>query len=1124
MNGVEIRDGKNKEDLSWRHKWNRALGAMEGSQPPDVDGLPLQPFGELTNLNTSRLILDSVGLALLSDIVSDLQDLLGTSCAVYERNGDYALSFCASGWCRHLALRSRELGAGSDNGLAPRSGRWHCHESNWNVAARYSMETGQPVDVASRSGLRLFAVPIRAGEEIIGSISVGYGDPPRDAEELQKLTVIYGVSTDELCTEAEAHAIRPPFVVAWAKKRVLFSARLIGEIVARKRAEQALREAEGKYSAAVQQAKDGVVIIQDAKLQFVNAAMADMVGYPAADLMDMPFLRYLVPEHRVMVAARLEARLAGEEVPPVYDIKLLHKNGTAVEVELSASVIQYRGRPADAVIIRDISERKRAEEALAESEGRFSEFMAHLPACAFIKDQAGRVLFANRYLKALFGWQECLGKSTTELLPAEVAGGMTADDRRVLREGPEVIEERITDIQGKERFFETYKFPLAVADGSLMLGGIAVDITERKRVEEALRESEVRFRQMVEYSPLPIGIVTDTGMIEYLNPKFIETFGYTLEDIPHVLDWFHLAYPEAAYRQQLKQKRRAARAMAAAQNSTTHAIEAKVACKDGSPTTMEIVSATVGSKVVVIFNDLTERKRAEEALQETNETLRTLIQAAPVAIIAFGVDETVKLWNPAAERMLGWREEEAIGKSLPYVGAETLEEHKALRERVLRGEAFAGLEVRRFRKDGSPIDMSISAAPLHDADGRIAGFMSINVDVTERKRAREERARLEAQMREVQKFESLGVLAGGIAHDFNNLLMAILGNADLALALLPSGSTACHHVAEITRASQRAADLCQQMLAYSGRGRYVVDRCDLSQIVREMAQILQVSISQKASLRFALADRLPAVEADATQMRQVMMNLVTNASEALGDRSGSITVSSGVVECDRLRPMGNHLDDRLPEGRYVTLEVSDTGCGMDADTLSKIFDPFFTTKFQGRGLGLAAALGIVRGHKGAIQVSSEPGIGTTVRVLLPALDHLPGEMVQDVEVEAAQAQTGLILLIDDDPDVRDVSTEMLTLLGFRVLTAADGDEGLGVFRVQQAEIDCVILDLTMPRMGGEETFRELQRLRSDVRVILSSGYHEHELRQRFIGRGIAGFIQKPYTVARLLETLSRVLH
>jgi CheY-like chemotaxis protein len=369
----------------------------------------------------------------------------------------------------------------------------------------------------------------------------------------------------------------------------------------------------------------------------------------------------------------------------------------------------------------------------------------------------------------------------------------------------------------------------------------------------------------------------------------------------------------------------------------------------------------------------------------------------------------------------------------------------------------------------------------------------------------------------------LGVLAGGIAHDFNNLLMAILGNADLALLSLSPISPARNNIEEIVKASQRAADLCRQMLAYSGRGRFVVGRYDLSEIVQEMANMLQVSVSKKATLRYRFDRDLPPVEADATQLRQVVMNLITNASDALGDASGVIEVSSGVMECDRAYLSESYLDDKLPEGRYVYLEISDTGCGMDAETRSRIFDPFFTTKFMGRGLGLAAVLGIVRGHKGAIKVYSEPGQGTTIKILLPAVEWTPADRVQIAEQSKLPPSGGTVLLVDDDQSVLDVASSMLERLGFAVLTASDGQEGLEVFRERAAEIDCVLLDLTMPRLSGEEVFREMRRIQSDVRVILSSGYNEQEVTQRFVGKGLAGFVQKPYTLAKLQEILRRVL-
>jgi PAS domain S-box-containing protein len=427
-----------------------------------------------------------------------------------------------------------------------------------------------------------------------------------------------------------------------------------------------------------------------------------------------------------------------------------------------------------------------------------------------------------------------------------------------------------------------------------------------------------------------------------------------------------------------------------------------------------------------------------------------------------------------------------------------------------------GVEVELTCKDGSVRSVEI----LRSRTGEKT--LEVFIDITERKHMEEERRRFDAQMREVQKLESLGVLAGGIAHDFNNLLMSILGNADLALLSLSPVSPACQYVEEVARASQRAADLCRQMLAYSGKGRFVVDRHDITEIVREMGQILEVSVSKKASIRYILGDALPPVESDATQIRQVIMNLITNASDAIGETNGIVTVTTGVQECDEQYLMGSYVDDKLPGGTYVYVEVSDTGCGIDAETRARMFDPFFTTKFTGRGLGLAAVLGIVRGHKGAIKVYSEVNRGTTIKVLLPAAERQPGEAAKAAQQSAPLPVGGTVLLVDDDLTVRGVVSQMLRHLGFQVMTATNGREALSTFKTHP-EVACVILDLTMPEMGGEEAFRELRNIRSDVPVIMSSGYNEQEVTQRFVGRGLAGFIQKPFTTAKLRSALSSAL-
>jgi two-component system cell cycle sensor histidine kinase/response regulator CckA len=340
---------------------------------------------------------------------------------------------------------------------------------------------------------------------------------------------------------------------------------------------------------------------------------------------------------------------------------------------------------------------------------------------------------------------------------------------------------------------------------------------------------------------------------------------------------------------------------------------------------------------------------------------------------------------------------------------------------------------------------------------------------------------------------------------------------------LPDDSPARRALQEIKGAAERAADLSRQMLAYSGQGSFVIEPIDLNGVVRGMANLLEVTVPSGGRLEYDLAARLPLVAVDETQVRQVIMNLMTNAAEALCSEEGVITVRSGVLECDRSFLSACYLDEQLPVGEYVFLEVTDTGCGMDRETQSKIFDPFFTTKFTGRGLGLAATLGIIRGHKGTIHVESELGKGTTFRVLLPAAEEGSSVAVEGTPAIESGKPSGTVLLVDDEATVRDIGARMLEDAGLTVVTAADGPEAVDVYAGRAEEIGCVVLDLTMPRMSGEETLRALQRIRGDVRVVLSSGYAEAEVTQRFEGRGIAGFVQKPYLHSRLVSEVDRAI-
>ncbi len=428
--------------------------------------------------------------------------------------------------------------------------------------------------------------------------------------------------------------------------------------------------------------------------------------------------------------------------------------------------------------------------------------------------------------------------------------------------------------------------------------------------------------------------------------------------------------------------------------------------------------------------------------------------------------------------------------------------------------------------EGRPITSIVFKFPLRNAAGEVRAVGGVTTDITGRKQAEVDKLAMERKLLESQKLESLGVLAGGIAHDFNNLLTGIMGNASLLSYDLPQTSPLHPHLRQIESAALRAAELCQQMLAYSGKGRFVVGPIDLGSLVQETVPLLRASIGKSVRLQFRFAENLPNVMADHTQMRQILMNLVINASDAIGDRTGDIILTTGTVEADAaLLRRAEHGAATHP-GTYVYLEVKDSGCGMNEETRARIFDPFFTTKFAGRGLGLAAVLGIVRGHQGALFVESTGGHGSAFRLFLPAQSAPAGvsnRPATGTSTPASWQVSGRVLLVDDEEAVRFVGSHMLESFKLNVDTAADGSEALARFDAPGSHYDVVLLDLTMPGMNGEEVLRHLRQRRPDLPVVLMSGYSELEVSNRFAGDGPTAFVQKPFSVETMRSTLRGIL-
>ena len=510
-------------------------------------------------------------------------------------------------------------------------------------------------------------------------------------------------------------------------------------------------------------------------------------------------------------------------------------------------------------------------------------------------------------------------------------------------------------------------------------------------------------------------------------------------------------------------------------------------------------------------------------LRVSDEASRNVLEVSPAAIFVHS-DGQIVYSNPAAMALLSaddpaWLKGRAPAEFILTMGSAS---GGSRQWPSLGGLAVQALEGRMKRFDGEIIDVEAAEIPF-TYRGKPATQLIVH-DVTARKKAEEERRQMEAQMQQAQKLESLGVLAGGIAHDFNNLLVGVLGNASLVADTLPDGSTEKGMVEQIEKAALRASELTNQMLAYSGKGGFVIARTNLNELIEEMSKLLEASITKRAEIVYEFSMSLPLVEVDATQVRQVVMNLITNAAESLHGK-GTIIIRTGVIQVDQQYLADAYLPDDLAEGQYIFLEVEDNGRGMDQDTKAKIFDPFFTTKFAGRGLGLASVLGIVRSHGGTIKLESAPGYGTKFTVLLSASEAVatprtdaarPGEL-------AGTPGQGMILVVDDEEPVRAVAKTMLEKFGFDVVVAADGREGINRFREYRHDIVVALLDVAMPRMNGEETLEGIHRVDPSLPVVLMSGFAEDDIVRRFHGHSVAGFLQKPFSAAGLKKKLTEVL-
>ncbi len=626
-------------------------------------------------------------------------------------------------------------------------------------------------------------------------------------------------------------------------------------------------------------------------------------------------------------------------------------------------------------------------------------------------------------------------------------------------------------------------------------------------------EAHAWLKALFDESPLAIGF-SRGGVVADANPAYARLFGYGgVEELRGRSLLEQIAPSHRARIVELLAQR-------ARGDTLPHRYQTRGLRKDGTEFPFEVTTTQVfvadGPLLIAFISDVSEREDALQALQASEERFRTL-SAAALEGVCLHADGKIVLTNEAGAAMFGVDAASMVGASLMDL---TAPESRDLVADQIRRRATEPCEATALRRDGSTFIAEVRGTTLSH-QGRPTRVAIIR-DITERKRMEAEQRALGDRVQQAQKLESLGVLAGGVAHDFNNILTIIMNGVELAKRDSGLGQGAIAHLDAVSLAAGRAADLCRQMLAYAGKARLSREPVQLGALVEDTWSMMEAGISKKATLERELAPGLATLLGDPTQIRQILMNLVLNASEAIAGTQGTIRISTGAGTYDASAFARSATGSALKAGRYVWLEVRDDGLGMDAATVGQMFDPFFTTKFVGRGLGMASVLGVVRGHGGAIDVESIPGRGTRVRVFFPACTLEPARSPGASSPEPRGQ--GVVLVVDDEKNVLRSTELLLRGFGFDVVVARDGAEAVGVFRARSGEIDVVLLDLTMPRMSGLETLVQLRRIAPAVPVVLTSGYGEGPFEGE-PGReeGPDAVLPKPYAAEHLLATIQRVM-
>ncbi|HPS93693.1 MAG TPA: PAS domain S-box protein [Deltaproteobacteria bacterium] len=888
------------------------------------------------------------------------------------------------------------------------------------------------------------------------------------------------------------------------------------DITERKRAEEGLRRSEERYRDILESMEEAYFEVDlKGNFTFFNATAVTNLGYTDDEMMGMNFHQYVNKEnaHKVFESFH-KVYVTGEPIKG-FDWEIIKKKGEKMDVESSVAL----RRDADGTItgfkgvVRDISKRKQAEEALRESEQKYRSILESIEEAYFEVDLKGDFTFFNGALSRCFGYdrQELIGMNNRAYTTPETARLAYQIFSEIHRTGlpRSLVNYEIIRKDGSKRILE---MSISLRQGPLgePIGfrGVARDVTERIRSEQALRESERRYRTIFEKTATANVIVAEDNTILLANSNFEKLSCLSRQKVEGKMKWTQLVDPGDLERmKQYHAKRRLG------QGSAPESYEFTSVGLYGGKRDLFLSVAVIPEtkESIASIMDITKRKGAEKALRESEERFRDLAELLPETVFETDAAGRFTFVNRSAFEQFGY-EPRDLARGLTIFDVLAAEDHLRAKEsvqEVLSGGKVGLREYTAVRKDKTTFYAMVRATPIL-RDRRPVGMRGFVIDISEKRN-------MEEQLTRAQKMEAIGTLAGGIAHDFNNLLMGILGNVSLLLMKMDDSHPFHDRLKNMEDYVQRGSDLTKQLLGFARGGKYEVRPTHLGEFLRRSSEMFGRT-KKEVRIHSKVSDGLWNVEVDRGQMEQVCLNLFVNAWQAMpGGGDLYLSVENVDLDATDVSPHG------LRPGRYVKVTVTDTGVGMDEATRARIFEPFFTTKDRGRGtgLGLASVYGIIKNHGGFIRVESEKGFGSTFMLYLPASDKAGS--VEKRTTEGICRGNGTILLIDDEEMILDVGSQMLSGLGYTVLTARGGRAGIEEYQRDPRRIDLVILDIIMPDLGGNETFERLRAVDAGVKVLLSSGYSLDGQAKEIMEKGCRGFIQKPFSMEDLSRRIREIM-